>query len=243
MYLKEMRPYQLQEAVAKGWPLLVPAGCIETHGPHMAIGHDTLIVEEICARVAAQVPAVIAPSFDYGPTGYALGGPEEGTIDPDYASFGLYVKSILKNFRQMGFRKIYVPIMHQGMEAPLALAFKKAAAELTFEEVLERGYPRGWWGEEKLMRQVGGAIWGRVEVQPMILPGAEAGGDHAGYNETSFLLATRPELVEQDKLDENAPWYCRQDEKLNSWSANAEHGKRMVESVVGAWVAKLRAEG
>ncbi len=242
MYLKEMRPYQLKEAVAKGWPLMVPAGCIETHGPHMAIGHDTLIVEEICARISAQVPVVIAPSFDYGPTGYALGGPQEGTIDPDYASFGFYVKSILKNFRQMGFRKIYVPIMHQGMEAPLALAFKKAAAELTFEEVLERGYPRGWWGDERLMREVGGAIWGRVEVQPMILPGTEAGGDHAGYNETSFLLATRPELVEQDKLDEQAPWYCRQDEKLNSWSANAEHGQRMVEAVVEVWVAKIRSE-
>ena len=43
MYLKHMRPYQLQEATAADRPLLVPAGCIETHGPHMAIGHDTII--------------------------------------------------------------------------------------------------------------------------------------------------------------------------------------------------------
>ena len=32
---------------------------------------------------------------------------------------------------------------------PLALAFKKAAAELTFERVLESGYERGWWGREE----------------------------------------------------------------------------------------------
>ena len=55
MHLKHLRPYQLHELVASGHPLLVPAGCIETHGPHMAIGHDTLIVEEICERVAARV--------------------------------------------------------------------------------------------------------------------------------------------------------------------------------------------
>ena len=45
MHLKHLRPYQLRHAVASNWPLLIPAGCVETHGPHMAIGHDTIIVE------------------------------------------------------------------------------------------------------------------------------------------------------------------------------------------------------
>ncbi|HIG18270.1 MAG TPA: hypothetical protein EYQ31_13865, partial [Candidatus Handelsmanbacteria bacterium] len=66
------------------------------------------------------------------------------------------------------------------------------------------------------------------------------GGDHAGYNETSFLMATRPELVEQDRLDlEEAPWYCRQNEENNSWTANVEHGQAMVDAVVDAWIAHL----
>lgn len=244
MYLKQMRPYQLRQAVEEGHPLLVPAGCIETHGPHMAIGHDIIIVEEICALIAERTQVVIAPPFDYGPTGYALGGPADGTLDPDYVAFGAYVKSILKNLRQIGFRKIYVPIMHQGMEAPLALSFKKGAAELSFEDILERGYPQGWWGDEKIMKEVGSNIWGRIDVQPMILPESSppAGGDHAGYNETSFLLATRPELVEQDRLDDSAPWYCRQHEEKNSWSANPEHGQKMVDAVVDAWVAKIDRE-
>ena len=243
MHLKHLRPYQLKDMVAQGHPLLVPAGCIETHGPHMAIGHDTLIVEEICDRVAARTATVIAPSFDYGPTGYALGGPADGTIDPDYDAFGRLVKSILRNFIEMGFRKIYIIIMHQGMNAPLALAFSKAASELSFELVLDKGHQRGWWGDREALDQVG--TWGgHVDVQPMILPEASppAGGDHAGFNETSFLLATRPELVEQDRLDDNAPWYCRQHEEKNSWSANAEHGQAMVDAVVDTWVAKIDRE-
>lgn len=240
MYLKLMRPHQLHEATERGLPLLIPAGCIETHGPHMAIGHDTLIVEEICARIAARMQVVIAPPFDFGPTGYALGGPKDGTIDPDYPSFGVYTKSILRNFLEMGFHSIQVIIMHQGMDAPLALAFKKAAAELSFEMVLADGHPRGWWADDALAHRE--ARWDYIQVHPMILPEASppAGGDHAGYNETSFLLATRPELVDQNQLDESAPWYCRQDEKENSWTANAEHGRLMVDAVVNAWVARLQ---
>ena len=49
-----MLPYQLVDYVQSGNPLLIPAGCVETHGPHMAIGHDTIIVEEICQLVAKQ---------------------------------------------------------------------------------------------------------------------------------------------------------------------------------------------
>ena len=143
MLIKNMLPHQLNNYVQSGHPLLIPAGCVETHGPHMAIGHDTIIVEEICQLITKQTNCAIAPSFDYGPTGYALGGPKDGTIDPDYESFGKYVKSILRNFTVMGFRKIYVIIMHQGMEAPLALAFKKAAAELAFESTLEAGFTPG----------------------------------------------------------------------------------------------------
>lgn len=239
MYLKHMRPHQLHEAVERGDPLLVPAGCIETHGPHMAIGHDTIIVEEICDRIAERMPVVIAPPFDYGNTGYALGGPADGTIDPDYEGFGRFVKSILRNFLEMGFKRIFVPIMHQGMEAPLALTFKRAAAELSFEMVLDDGHPRGWWADGKLSKTA--SRFGRIQVLPMILPDASppAGGDHAGYNETSFLLATRPELVDQSKLDDNAPWYCRQDEEKNSWTANADHGQRMVDAVVAAWLKLL----
>lgn len=93
MLLKHMRPHQLRDAVARGLPLLVPAGCIELHGPHMALGHDTLIVEAVCERLAQRLPCVIAPSIEYGPTGYALSGPEGGTIDVDYA--GYYETSFL----------------------------------------------------------------------------------------------------------------------------------------------------
>jgi creatinine amidohydrolase len=240
MKLKHMRPDQLKDAVARGCPLLVPAGCIEVHGPHMAIGHDTLIVEEVCRRIAAQVDCVIAPSIEYGPTGYAVSGPEEGTIDVDYASFGLYSKSILRAFCEMNFRTIVVIIMHQGMDGPLALALRKGAAELAFERRLETR-ERGWWGARRPTPEEDHETWGRIVVRPMILPAATppANGDHAGYYETSFLLAAHPQLVDQSQLSVDAPWYCEMDKPRNSATATAEFGEIMLKAVVDAWVNEL----
>lgn len=108
------------------------------------------------------------------------------------------------------------------------------------EMVLNEGHPRGWWADARLSQK--SHYFGRIQVHPMILPEASppASGDHAGYNETSFLLATRPELVDQSRLDESSPWYCRQDKTRNSWTANAAHGKIMVEAVVNAWGELLK---
>ena len=69
MNLQHTLPHQLETALDAGWPLLVPSGCIEYHGPHLPLGVDTLIVEALCQRVAGRVNAVVAPPFWYGPTG------------------------------------------------------------------------------------------------------------------------------------------------------------------------------
>ena len=69
--------------------------------------------------------------MDYGPTGYALSGPEHGTLDVRGEEFSGYVKEVLRNLWEMGWQRIVVMIHHQGMDGPEALAFRKAGAELT----------------------------------------------------------------------------------------------------------------
>jgi len=61
MNLQHMLPHQLEQAISEGWPLLVPTGCIEYHGPHLALGLDTIVVEELLHRVAQQMDCVVAP--------------------------------------------------------------------------------------------------------------------------------------------------------------------------------------
>jgi len=240
MNLKEMRPGQLRQAVAEGWPLLVPAGCIEYHGPHLPLGTDTLIAEELCRRLAQRMNVVIAPSFDYGATGYAVSGPELGTMDINNEAFEAYVKSVLRAYGELGFRRIAVAIFHQGMGGPLALAFSKAAAELTFELGRAKG-GLGWWGRAPTLPDE--RVLGRIRVWSCILPEASAvaRGDHAGLYETSYILAARPGLVEMDELvGEALPWFCTRPENP-SRQGSAALGEEMFAAMVNAWEAALRA--
>jgi len=242
MYLKEMHPDQVRRAIAAGWPLLIPAGCIENHGPHGALGTDTLIAEGLCGRLAQRMDVMLAPSFEYGATGYAVSGPQGYTTDIDNIAFEAYVKSVLRAFWQMGFPRMFVVIHHQGMEGPLALAFRKAAAELTFELLREeRGL--GWWGNSAPVREEN--TWGRFRVLPTVLPEADIprsdmGGGHAGRFETALLMAVRPDLVDLALLQRpDLPWFCLEP-GAHAADATRELGERCLSAMADAWEKVLR---
>lgn len=237
MFLKHMRPDQLHEAIRKNLPLLLPAGCVECHGVHAALGLDMLVAESLCTAIAEHAQAVVAPSIDYGPTGWAVSGPELGTVDVDGNHFYLYVKDVLRALLLMGWPRIFVVIQHQGMDGPEALAFRKAGAELAFELTRsEKGL--GWWGYQP--PETHGNAFGRVRVRPTILPAAEAvcHGDHAGHLETSLLMYLHPEQVDLTLLDQRSFWYTDQPDNL-ARAASAEDGQRYFEAMLAAWIAEI----
>jgi creatinine amidohydrolase len=242
MNLQHLLPHQLAAALAAGWPLLVPSGCIEYHGPHLPLGVDTLIVEALCERVAGRVNAVVAPAFAYGPTGYAVTGPDGGTVDVSTERFGRHVKDVLASFWDVGFKWIIVCQHHQQLEGPEALAIRQAAAEVTFEKThAERGH--AWWGRAPL--PAGDSVFERIQVWPSVLPAAaERAGvvmaDHAGYYETALTLAASPESVDLNRLGMDAPWYTSA-AGSRARSATREAGERMFGAMVDAWVEKLTA--
>ena len=241
MRLQNLLPYQLRKAIDEGWPLLIPTGCLEYHGPHLAIGLDTIIVEELLVRVSERLDAIVAPPFWYGPTGYAVTGPDQGTVDVSTERFGRHVKDVLGSFWDMGFRWIVVGVHHQQMDGPESLAIRQAAAEVTFEKAqAERG--NAWWGKTPLPSS--DRIFERVQVWPSVLPAAAEQGvvmaDHAGYYETALLIAARPELVQMDRLGMSAPWFCTTPDSKAS-KASPQEGERMWKAMVDAWVQDLTA--
>ncbi len=240
MRLQHLLPHQFHTAVEAGWPLLVPTGCIEYHGPHLALGLDTLLVEELLTRVAERIPCIVAPPLWYGPTGYAVSGPQQGTLDVSTERFGRHVKDVLSGFWDMGFRWIVVGVHHQQMDGPESLAIRQAAVEVIFEKThAERG--DAWWGKAPLDAE--DHVFERIQVWPSVLPAAGQDvvmADHAGFYETSLLLAARPELVEQARLGMGAPWYCTTPES-RARQASAKAGERMWQAMVDAWVGQLSA--
>ena len=62
--------------------------------------------------------------------------------------------------------------------------------------------------------------------------------DHAGYYETSLVMAAYPELVEVARLGMNPPWYSvTPDSKARK--ATVEDGERMWQAMVSAWVDQI----
>ncbi len=237
MLLKYLRPHQIREAIAGGVPLLLPAGCIECHGSQGPVGTDTIAAEELCRAVAARVPAVVAPSIEYGPTGWAVSGPEWGTVEVAGEQFSGYVKEVLRSLLLMGWPRIIVMIHHQGTDGPEGLAFRKAGIELAFELArAERG--NGWWGEQP--PETHGNVFSRVRVAPTILPAAAAvcHGDHAGHYETSLAMYLYPDSVDPAQLAQHSFWYTDREDNLARTSTR-EDGERYFCAMVEAWVAEL----
>ena len=46
--------------------VIVPAGACEVYGPHLPMGSDSLVAEEVAYRVAQEVDAIVSPPITMG---------------------------------------------------------------------------------------------------------------------------------------------------------------------------------
>jgi creatinine amidohydrolase len=245
MKLHEMLPHQIEKAKAEKWPLFLPAGTIEYHGEHLPLGVDTIAVLKALDEVEKQMSCVIAPTVWYGPSSYAVAGPEKGTIDVDVDRFEGHVQDVLFGLLQNGFRRIFVVIHHQfeqGQLMPEALAFRKAEMKLAFQWQ-EREKGRGWWGSpsmetyyDKMGSQEDPFNW--VRVVPLMSPEIQdkMGYDHAGRLETSLMQYAVPHLVEMQRLKGDGLWFTRE-----AHSASAEHGEKTIRMIVEYLISITRS--
>ena len=229
--LREMRPAELREAVERDCPLLLPAGCVECHGNHLPLGCDTIVAESVAFAVADRIGAIVGPTIDYGPTGYAVSGPDRGTVDTPPAAFYAYARAVLAGLVRLGFQRIYIIIHHQGPEGPEGTAFHFGA--VTYFNELSRTRGEGWWGERKP------EPYPTIQVLPTIPPNCaiRVPGDHAGQTETSLMLHLVPLAVDMSALKPGDFWYNWTPGDL-SQDGSAELGRRYFDAMVDG-LAKL----
>jgi creatinine amidohydrolase len=70
IYFQEKTWPELEKDIAKGAVAIVPLGMVEEHGPHMAVGADTMIAEDVCRDIAEAFakennvpPVLVLPTF------------------------------------------------------------------------------------------------------------------------------------------------------------------------------------
>ncbi len=153
--------------------LAVPVGSTEQHGPHLPLSTDTDIALALCDRLAAARPDVlVAPAVAYGSAGEHAGFPGTLSIGAE-ATEALLVEL---GRSADAFRGVLFVSTHGGNAAPVAAAVRLLVAESR--------RARSWAPPSV------GAAAGPAS-------GPSGPGDaHAGFTETSVLLALEPSLVE-----------------------------------------------
>lgn len=217
--------------------VVIPVGSVEAHGRHLPLGTDTFAPLEIAKRVDERVrelgrDVLIAPPIWYGHT-FALNA-YPGTINVGADAFKAYMREIMREFAAEGFRRIVLLNGHGGNHSPLVLAAEEVAEEFPEVEV----WLINWW----------------IDFREDILSICSSQG-HAGQDETSVILAVRPELVKMGRAtgrkSKSKVRRIRKDIGLELFPdgvnddpspATAEKGEAIL-SVVSEKIARLLVDG
>jgi creatinine amidohydrolase len=169
MEFREVVPGRIQT-------VLLPTGTLEPHGV-INNGADNTAPMAIAQRIARRVNAMIAPTVPYGMTGSLEAYP--GAFQITEAAYRPFIKQVLEGLARNGFRNIIILNGHGG---PQTAVLNAVAAEVSAERRV-RTLVINWWSfASDVTKQVFG----------------EDGG-HAGLNETAFIQAIDPKLVQQKR--------------------------------------------
>jgi creatinine amidohydrolase len=158
-------------------PVVLPIGSTEQHGPHLPVGTDTLIVEAVVDGVIQQLTDV---DCLFLPTVWVSKSNEHsaflGTVSLSREALSQVVEQIAASVAQAGFRKLVFMNAHGGNTGLL--------------DVLGRDV------RQSLGLLVFGLELPNFYSAPAATRGAPVPLDiHAGYFETSVLLARYPRLM------------------------------------------------
>jgi creatinine amidohydrolase len=179
---------QVREYLAERRAVLVPIGSNEQHGYHLPLSTDTVIARELSRQVGERTGTLVAPSIGFTFSGGGL----PGTINVSPAVMSLLVQDVLGSLAVQGFRQFYLVLGHGGSENLTALgdALKvMLRTNVLFDQALVALFP----------------VW-KFDARGIGWRRALAEGDwHAGWLETSLMLALAPELVRMGEMELDAP--------------------------------------
>ncbi|MBE6567438.1 MAG: creatininase family protein [Ruminococcaceae bacterium] len=234
MRLENAYPEQLEEAKRKNIPIFIPVGTIEYHSAHLPLGTDTQVAFHTLERLEKTREIIIAPPVWYGPSSYAVRGPEGNSVDMDGTVLNATMYNIYMSLLKSGFRRIYTVIAHQTEDFnPTETACLDASRRVIFK-FLEETRGIGWWGDRKMQSFYGTLDsednpWNYIRVCP-IYPPRDMKGDHAGKYETSMLWALRPDLVREDKIGMSDDWFTE-----TAKDASLALGEEMIGQIIAYW--------
>lgn len=104
----ELRSRELKQLAAQNAVVLVPVGAMEQHGPHLPVGVDALIVNEIsrqvCEAVHDKMAAIYLPAVWMGYSPHHIDF--AGTVTLETETFLQLIRDVCRSIWCQGFRRI-----------------------------------------------------------------------------------------------------------------------------------------
>jgi creatinine amidohydrolase len=161
--------------------VLIPLGALEQHGPHLPLGTDTTIAQEVGIEVARRVHhLVVAPCLPVGCSDHHLSFAGTASIPADVVAG--YVRSVALTLLGHGFRFAYVFSGHAG-NIP---AMKAALTDLPPNARGRVAAFVDWPAQRRALHDLARTSLG--------LSGEDV-GSHSGHFETSVMLELAPGAV------------------------------------------------
>ncbi len=207
--MENMTVKQVREYLQRKKSIILPLGVIEQHGYHLPLCTDALIAGGVARLIGLKTGILVAPTMYES----FSGGDLPGTINITPATMAHVVSDRLVALAAQGFRNFHLFLCHGGSEN--ARALKDAIQiNLRLNPVFEKAMITlfGIWDCDP-----NGIGWRKA---------IREGDWHAGWLETSMVLALRPELVRlQDLAVDEEPWLHLQIEHPD----NYQHAQKIVD--------------
>ena len=207
--LENMTVKLVREYLERSQSIIMPLGVIEQHGYHLPLCTDALIASGIGRLIGLKTGIVVAPTMYESFSGGGL----PGTINITPATMAQVVSDRLVSLAGQGFRQFHLFLCHGGSENTRALK-DAIGINLRLNPVFEKA----------LITLFG--IW---DCDPNKTGWRKAIGEgdwHAGWLETSLVMALRPDLVRMQDLElDKEPWLRKQIEHPD----NYQHAQKIVD--------------
>ena len=186
--LFEMTRPEIEQALAAGYDTAVATfGSTEQHGLHLPMGTDSIWGEVLGARVTAALgKALQVPGVRIGCSEHHMDF--AGSLTFSNETFTQVVSDICHSLARHGFRQIVLIPTHGGNFGPIGQAAEIIRPQLPNVKLIA-------FSDLVKFVEVIFAIGQAHNISP------EHAGAHAGENETSMILALRPDLVDMDQAE------------------------------------------
>jgi creatinine amidohydrolase len=161
---------------------ILPVGSVEQHGPHLGVGTDSWIAEDVCRAVSEKTGVPMLPTLPYGCSlGHSHKWPGTIALPPKVLIDTVF--HIGKWAYGSGVRRLFIVNAHVTNAAPLRCALEMLRYE--FQDLMVAAI-----NTPEVSTRVRDAFF------------CDAADWHANAGETALLMARKPDWVRPDKIGE-----------------------------------------